>query len=69
MTKLTRLTEGLEDREHERDATLSAIGAWAMYKKLPGWQNLYDQEHCPVQPFDTPVAYWMPIPKERAARA
>ena len=69
MTELARLTEGLEDREHERDATLSAIGAWAMYKKLPGWQNLYDRECCPVQPFDTPVAYWMPIPMKKAARA
>ncbi len=69
MTELARLTEGLEDREHERDATLSAIGAWAMYKKLPGWQNLYDQECHPVQPFDTPVAYWMPLPQEKHARA
>ena len=69
MTELARLTEGLEDREHERDATLSAIGAWAMYKKLPGWRDIYDQECRPVQPFDTPVAYWMPIPMEMGARA
>ncbi len=65
MTTLARLTEGLEDREHQRDATLSAIAAWAMYKELRGWENLYDRECCPVQPFDTPVAYWMPIPKEK----
>ena len=32
MTKLARLTEGLEDCEHVRDATLSAVAAWAMYK-------------------------------------
>ena len=69
MTELARLTEGLEDREHERDATLSAIGAWAMYKKLPGWRDIYDQECRPVQPFDTPVAYWMPLPQEEHARA
>ena len=69
MTELARLTEGLEDREHERDATLSAIGAWAMYKKLPGWRDIYDQECRPVQLFDTPVAYWMPLPQEEHARA
>ena len=60
-----RLIEGLEnrDREHERDATLSAIGAWAMNRRLPGWRDLYSEEPTPVQPFDTPVAYWMPISK------
>ena len=50
MTKLARLTEGLEDREDERDATLSAIGAWAMYKRLPGWRDLYREEPNPLQP-------------------
>lgn len=48
--------------EHERDATLSAIAAWAMNRRLPGWRNLYEEEPCLVQPFDTPVSYWMPIP-------
>lgn len=47
--------------EHERDATLSAIAAWAMNRRLPGWRNLYEEEPCLVQPFGTPVSYWMPI--------
>ena len=47
---------------HEQDATLSAITAWAMYRRLCGWRNLYEDETRPVQPFDTPVSYWMPIP-------
>ena len=56
------LTAGLDD--HERDATLAAVGAWAMKRRLPGWSNLHDRECCPVQPFDTPVSYWMPIPRD-----
>ena len=50
--------------EHERDAILSAVTAWAMIHKPHGWQNLYERENCPIEPFefDTPVGYWMPIP-------
>ena len=48
--------------DHERDATLSAVAAWAMVLSLPGWRDLYEDEPCPVQPFDTPISYWMPIP-------
>ena len=58
-----RLTAGLD--EHQRDAALSAVAAWAMHRRLPGWRNLFDQERCPVQPFDTPVSYWMPIAEDR----
>ena len=63
------LTEGLGNRtktpgkpRHERDATLCAVAAWAMISGLPGWRNLYLDEPRPVQPFCTPVAYWMPEP-------
>ena len=64
-----RATYGLKD--HVRDATLAAISAWAMVHKPCGWQNLYELEckvqKCqPVQPFNTHVAYWMPIPRESA---
>ena len=52
--------------DHERDATLCAVAAWAMThhqdQTLPNWQNLYMKESCPIQPFGTPVSYWMPIP-------
>ena len=55
-----RLTADL--REHRLDATLAAVTAWAMHMRQPGWRDLYQQERCPVQPFDNPVSYWMPIP-------
>ena len=53
------LTHGLVT--HERDAVLAAIAAWAMHQRLPGWRNLYEEESGLVQPFGTPVSYWMPI--------
>ncbi len=55
-----RLTAGLN--EHRRDATLAAVGAWAMHTRPSGWCDLYEREPDPVQPFGTPVSYWMPIP-------
>ena len=48
--------------EHRLDATLAAVTAWAMHVRQPGWRDISRQEHHPVQPFDTPVSYWMPIP-------
>ena len=45
---------------HRRDATLAAISAWAMIHQQDGWEDLYEREPQPVQPFNTPVAYWMP---------
>ena len=58
--------QGKEDARlsHMRDATLAAISAWAMVHEHPNWQNLYEREPQPVQPFGTPVAYWMPVPHE-----
>ena len=54
-----RLTAGLAD--HELDATLSAVSAWAAIQpNLPDWQNLYVEEPYPIQPFNIPVSYWMP---------
>ena len=55
-----RLKKGIAG--HERDATLSAVAAWAMVGERSGWWNLYEDECCPIQPFDTCVSYWMPIP-------
>jgi len=63
---MERLTRELpkDDREHERDATISAVAAWAMLKGAPRWRNLCELEPDPVQPFGTPVSYWMPIPQQ-----
>ena len=56
------LISGLID--HQLDATLSAVAAWAMlhHERLPKWRNLYEPEPRLVQPFNTSVRYWMPIP-------
>lgn len=50
---------------HESDATLCAVAAWAMIhcQNSPKWRNLYEWESDHVQPFGTPVSYWMPIPQ------
>ncbi len=53
-------TDSLSD--HERDAALGAVGAWAMLRGRPGWRDLFldeDQTFVPV----SPVEYWMPIEK------
>ena len=61
------LTQGLSAaprRDHERDATLCAIAAWAAIQVPPlqGWQNLFDQDENLFSPSGIPVGYWMPIP-------
>ena len=57
------LAENIHDPErHIRDAILSAVTAWAMVYKLPRWRNIFQDEPNPLQPFDTPVSYWMPVP-------
>ena len=51
-------------QDHERDATLSAISAWATLRKRssPNWQNLYDLDNGLFNPSGITVSYWMPIP-------
>jgi hypothetical protein len=46
---------------HERDAALGALCAWAMLNQPQGWQNLHLQELNPVSPLTAPLGYWMPI--------
>ena len=57
--RINPLIEGLDD--HERDATLAAFAAWSMHERSPGWRDIRSSEEGSVQPFDTPVSYWMPI--------
>jgi hypothetical protein len=62
-----RLTMGLSSApgpDDERDATLSAVSAWAAIRKRssPNWQNLYDLDDGLFNPSGIPVSYWMPIP-------
>ena len=46
--------------QHERDAVLSALTAFAQKEKLQGWINLFERELTPFIPFDYQVSYWMP---------
>ncbi len=46
--------------EHERDAILGALTAFAQNQKLPGWRNLLEDEEKPVIPFRYQPSYWMP---------
>lgn len=46
--------------EHERDATLGAIAAWAMTSGVAGWRDISVEDRDAVVPFP-PVEYWMPI--------
>ncbi len=56
-------THKKDPTHHERDATLSAVSAWAaIYEKPPKWQNLYDWDPDLFNPSQLPVGYWMPIP-------
>lgn len=56
--------------EHERDAVLAAITAFAQKERPQGWINLFERERYPVIPFNYQVSYWMPwslVDKKRKA--
>jgi hypothetical protein len=60
---LGRLFAGNTDNasDHERDAALGALSAWAMSTKPHNWQNLYPLEvPNPISPLSAPLGYWMP---------
>jgi len=63
--QISHLTEliaahGKSNCEHERDAVLGSIAAWAMVVARPGWQDLFLEEHETFVPV-SPVEYWMPV--------
>jgi hypothetical protein len=47
--------------EHERDAALGAVTAWAMLHAHRGWRNIAKDETNAIHPWDAPVSYWMPL--------
>lgn len=47
--------------EHERDAALGAVTAWAMLHASKGWRDISKDESSAMHPWDTPVSYWMPV--------
>lgn len=46
--------------DHERDAALGALSAFAMTSNLQGWHDLFPHEVNPVLPLSQPIGYWMP---------
>jgi hypothetical protein len=55
------ITCSLEElSEHERDAALGALTAWAMVYAAPRWRDISLEEKDAFVPVP-PVEYWMPI--------
>lgn len=52
--------DGLAATSHERDAILSAIAAWGLFRGLAGWSDLYPLEPQPYSPVSAPLHYFMP---------
>lgn len=50
--------------EHERDAALGLVSAWAMHVRPPDWEDLTTREPnlIPCAPCEPPVGYWVPTP-------
>lgn len=46
--------------EHQRDAALGALAAWAMVSRAPGWRDLASEEQGCLMPVPR-IEYWMPI--------
>ena len=46
--------------DHERDALLAAIAAWAGARKLTDWQDLLVMERAYYSPVSQPLHYFMP---------
>jgi hypothetical protein len=46
--------------EHERDAALGALTAWALVHKPAGWCDLYADEVPFYTPLQAPLSYFMP---------
>ena len=50
------------DSEHQRDAHLAAITAWALFHSEPGWRDLYQGEPSFYSPIAQPLVYFTPVP-------
>jgi hypothetical protein len=55
-----RITSTQDGTDHERDAALATLSAWAMLRQPPGWRNLYLEEETAYSPLASPLGYWMP---------
>jgi hypothetical protein len=48
-------------KDHERDAALGALTAWAMIHEAAGWQDIRWHDAAGVSLLAAPVGYWMPV--------
>jgi predicted nuclease with RNAse H fold len=55
-------------QDHERDAAIGALCAWAMVHNPKGWRDLYLEEQHPYSPITAPLGYWMPQVAQADAR-
>src|SRR5205823_378164 len=55
-----RATNSADATDHERDAALASLSAWAMLGRALGWRDLYREEQKPYSPIELPLGYWMP---------
>jgi len=46
--------------DHERDAALGALSAWAMLHRARGWKDLRGLDPDAVSPLVAPFGYWVP---------
>lgn len=46
--------------DHERDAAIAGLCAWAMAHRAAGWRNLFPDEVGSYSPLEQPLGYWMP---------
>lgn len=51
---------GCNPCDHENDAAISALTAWAMISKNGCWENIYAKEIEPFSPIMAPLEYWIP---------
>jgi len=47
--------------DHERDAALGAVAAFAMKSRFTGWRDLSVSETNAMTPLSPPPGYWMPL--------
>ena len=48
--------------DHERDAALGALTAWAMFHQAAGWKDIRGLDPNAVSPLAAPMGYWVPMP-------
>jgi hypothetical protein len=46
--------------DHERDAAIGALSAFAMTTNLAGWRDLFPSEGNSLSPLQRPLGYWLP---------